>query len=505
MVKQLDRVMVLVAAIFFACAARVSSEHVDVLLPGAAQPRSLDAAALQAWYGDKLDLKKDAQLTKDIQRAEALVTNLLLTADSSKRLTLKQELIALKLPPLALRAVMRYGQIPSWKDLKKGEFNVTVTVPTPGFKDMPVNVTLLVPKNYTQEKRWPVILSLHGAHGNGGEYAQHWLQGSGVEQIKDFIVVAPTAIEGYGWGPSTYGRAQVSAALNFVASAFRTDPERVYIEGCSMGGVGTKRLAAFWPDRFAAMVTRAGPPIPPQQAAVLRNLHALPWLSFAGAQDEKIAEKYFIAEKELATKEKLPATMEIFPDRGHESFEDKDKDVLNFFASNTIQRAPDRLRFVSFEDGGGQRHHYAEITATDTFADSPSDEIVLNNSKIDEPLLKQMQTAATLSQYEAFLKQAKEKGLVLESKKIWSKGRELDLHVDRVANAIVIDRTAFVKQARFYVDDDVVDMDKEIVVRIQDRILLKKKVERSIPVLIDELLKSGRRDVTYWGSLDVRL
>ena len=56
---------------------------------------------------------------------------------------------------------------------------------------------------------------------------------------------------------------------------------------------------------------------------MLRNLHALPWLSLAGAQDKLIAEKYFIAEKELALKEKLPAKMELFPDRGHEVFQDK--------------------------------------------------------------------------------------------------------------------------------------------------------------------------------------
>ena len=172
--------------------------------------------------------------------------------------------------------------------------------------------------------------------------------------------------------------------------------------------------------------------------------------------------------------------------------------------ANTRALAPEKLRFVSFEDGGGERHYFVEIGATDTLADPQSESIVLNNSKIDDPLFKQMQAATTLAQHDALLKQAKEKGLVLESKKVWSKARELDLHVDRAANSIAFDRIALVKQARIYVDDDVLDMDKEIVVKLQERVILRRKVERSAKFMLDEMLKTGRRDVTYWGVLEVR-
>ena len=102
---------------------------------------SLDAASLQAWYGERLDLKSDSQLAKDIQRAEALITNMLRTPEGAK---LKQELLALKLPSAVLRTVVRYGQIPAQPDARKGEFTTVVQVP--GFKDKPVAVTLLVPE-----------------------------------------------------------------------------------------------------------------------------------------------------------------------------------------------------------------------------------------------------------------------------------------------------------------------------------------------------------------------
>ena len=405
------------SAAFLTCVTCGAVELAEFPKLGEAQPRALDVTALQAWYGDTLILKNDAQSATDVQRAEALITNLLRTTEASRQQILKQQILALKLSPAVLRAVVRHGQVPALLEARKGAFSVSIAIP--GFKDKSVNAALLVPDGYTTEKLWPVILSLHGAHGNGADYLKHWRHDSAADRIKDYIIVAPTAAEGYGWGPATFGRAQISAALDFVNAHYRTDPERLYLEGTSMGGVGAKRLAAFWPDRFAALVTRSGPSIPPQQASALRNLHALPWLSLAGAQDKLIAEKYFIAEKNLATKEQLPATLDIFPDRGHESFQDKDADALAYFAANARRRAPDKLRFVSFEDGsGGQRHYFVEIAATDTLADLQSDEIVLNNSKTDDPLLKQLQTAATLTQYEALLKQAKEKGLVLESKKV---------------------------------------------------------------------------------------
>ena len=94
---------VLVAAIL---SSAVAGERIEFPPVGEAQPRSLDAAALQAWYGERLDIKSDAQFVKDIQRAEALITNLL-RADVSKQAPLKQDLLALKLPPATLRAVVR--------------------------------------------------------------------------------------------------------------------------------------------------------------------------------------------------------------------------------------------------------------------------------------------------------------------------------------------------------------------------------------------------------------
>ena len=152
-----------------------SAERIEFPPPADAHERTLDIAALQAWYGTALDLKSDPQLAKDVQRAEALIANLLHTADAAKQQPLKQQLLALKISPSVLRAVVRHGQVPAWASAPKGEFSASI--PVPGFKGRSVELTLLVPQDYTDQKSWPVMLSFHGAHGNGAGYLKALVAG----------------------------------------------------------------------------------------------------------------------------------------------------------------------------------------------------------------------------------------------------------------------------------------------------------------------------------------
>ena len=464
--------------------------------------RALSVEKLQAWYGDSLDLKNDAQLAKTAQSAEALIHAIFSSAEVGTRLSKERELNALALPPMTLRAIVRYGRIPNI-EAKKGVLNAEA--PVPGFKDKSIKLTVRIPDEYTIDRSWPVILALHGAHGDGPGYLEHWTHGPGAAVAGKYIVLAPSADKVYGWGPASFGRAQAIAALDWVIANYRVDADRVYMEGTSMGGYGTKRLATLWPDRFAAISPRSGPPLSPLQMATMRNLHALPMLSFAGRDDKLIPEKVFESEKDEITADGLPAEMNILSGRGHEVYQDKDPDAVAFFEKHPRDRAPASLTFDSCEEGPGVRHYYVEITETDSRGNQQASEIVLNGTKGDDSIIKQMQAARDIVQYEALLKQAQEKGVLLENRKTWSKPREITLHIDRANNSIVIEKTAFVRQFKIYVDDDLLDMSKEIVVKSGERTLLKRKIERSTHFMLDEMSKTGRRDMTYWGVLDIRL
>lgn len=107
------------------------------------------------------------------------------------------------------------------------------------------------------EGRKPVILALHGGGERGSDgliQTEVGLAGA-IRRNPDrwpAIVVFPQAPKDALWmgGPAKVAM----AALAQAESEFRTDPDRVYLAGLSLGGNGVLRLAYEQPDRFAAVV-----------------------------------------------------------------------------------------------------------------------------------------------------------------------------------------------------------------------------------------------------------
>ena len=121
---------------------------------------------------------------------------------------------------------------------------------------------LYVPADYTSNKVWPVIVSLHG---NGRQGSDGMLQ-TGTDfaiRIREnrapfpALVVFPQAKVGTRW---FYPEMEelVIAELERVTAEFRVDPTRIYLQGYSMGATGSYRLAFRWPEKFAALVVVAG-------------------------------------------------------------------------------------------------------------------------------------------------------------------------------------------------------------------------------------------------------
>jgi predicted peptidase len=133
-----------------------------------------------------------------------------------------------------------------------------------GFLDRTVTVSgtphryqVYVPAGYSAStQRWPVILFLHG----GGERGSDGLLQTNVGLPSAIriasakypaIVVMPQVPRDSVWIGVP---AQVAmATLDQTLAEFRTDPDRVYLTGLSLGGNGTWNLAYRFPERFAAI------------------------------------------------------------------------------------------------------------------------------------------------------------------------------------------------------------------------------------------------------------
>ncbi|MBX3481962.1 prolyl oligopeptidase family serine peptidase [Phenylobacterium sp.] len=103
----------------------------------------------------------------------------------------------------------------------------------------------------------PVILALHGAgeRGSDGLFQTEVGLAGAIRRHPErwpAIVVLPQAPLNTLWmgAPAKVAMAALAAA----EAEFRTDKDRVYLMGLSMGGNGTWRLAYENPDRFAALV-----------------------------------------------------------------------------------------------------------------------------------------------------------------------------------------------------------------------------------------------------------
>jgi len=122
-----------------------------------------------------------------------------------------------------------------------------------------------VPCDYTPQRRWPVILFLHGA-GEGGRDAllpTEYQLGSAIRRNADrfpAIVVFPQVQRQVGWADADVRFAL--EALSATEREFITDPDRVYLTGVSSGGKATWYTLYRYPERFAAALIvcgRAGP------------------------------------------------------------------------------------------------------------------------------------------------------------------------------------------------------------------------------------------------------
>jgi phospholipase/carboxylesterase len=94
--------------------------------------------------------------------------------------------------------------------------------------------SLYVPEYYSPDRRWPLVMALHGGSGNGRGFLWSWLRDA---RSHGAILVAPTAMGGT-WalmGDDT-DTPNLNRILDAVRSRWNIDSERMLLTGMSDGG-----------------------------------------------------------------------------------------------------------------------------------------------------------------------------------------------------------------------------------------------------------------------------
>ncbi|HMA66084.1 MAG TPA: prolyl oligopeptidase family serine peptidase [Chitinispirillaceae bacterium] len=125
---------------------------------------------------------------------------------------------------------------------------------------------LFIPKNYDPVKKYPLVVTLHGAGSdnvaqvNNNDQAHPWIEDS-IQAREPHFIMAPNC-PGSTWGGmmgttatslSAEGKAVVDA-IEDLKKKYSLDSNRFIICGFSIGGAGTYHLIQFKPDYWAAAV-----------------------------------------------------------------------------------------------------------------------------------------------------------------------------------------------------------------------------------------------------------
>ena len=209
-------------------------------------------------------------------------------------------------------------------------------------KTAALDYLLFLPEGYESggEKKWPLMLFLHGAGERGTNVAKVAVHGPAklVKTKKDFpfILVSPQCPDERSWNDD-----ELLALLDSVIAKHNVDTTRIYLTGLSMGGYGSWSLGTRYPERFAAIapICGGGDHLPilltsKNNKAALRTMGV--W-AFHGGKDPVVA----LEESQHMTNALMRAgckdvKLTVYPEAGHDSWTQayNEPDIWNWFLAH---------------------------------------------------------------------------------------------------------------------------------------------------------------------------
>lgn len=390
------------------------------------------------------------QLTEEAVRA--YVWSVDDAARSAARATIERDSsnAALTLPQMRqLEEWVRLGNNDFVERADTGAVIHKMTVSAPGDREIPLLIR--VPRAYTPERAWPLLLAMHG--GPTGD-ASGALQGAAnmlqvwtpAAEAAGWIVASPAMVDVVARDGRTADRLpyeifhpeEARSVLDVVREAFHVDPDRIVSTGISLGSNFSIAFAAAHPDWFSAIV-----PVSTEGESrewLLRNLEPVPSYVLQGAQDRNVrAQAGPRAMDRILTDFGYDHVFREFSDRAHEGFQEHYPDVLEWLSARPRNPAPDEILRVPHMGivTPARRIHWIEVDTRQA------------------------------------LLQARITGQIIDITVRWA------------------------GQITLYLNDRLVDLDQPVTIRLNGQHLHTGRYTRSTTVALDEARASGDTDRLY--------
>lgn len=183
--------------------------------------------------------------------------------------------------------------------------------------DVKLNYLLYLPKDYNEDKAWPLMVFLHGAGERGNNLEQVKLHGPpkliAEGQDFEFIIVSPQCPADKWWvGMDSH----IIALVDEMMEKYKVDANRVYLTGLSMGGYGTWNVAGNDPERFAAIVPICGG----SKSLLAARLKNVPIWAFHGEKDNVVPMSESVQMVDAVNAAGGQAKLTLYPEAGHDSW-----------------------------------------------------------------------------------------------------------------------------------------------------------------------------------------
>ena len=185
------------------------------------------------------------------------------------------------------------------------------------------------PKNFDKNKKYPMILFLHGVGSCGDTFEKLEKNPYFLNADTDrFISYAPLC-NAVSWFDLFE---HLKALLEFAANEKCVDAKRIYGMGASMGGYGTWQLGMSLPDTFAAIVPICGGGMY-WNAERLKNT---PVWAFHGAKDPAVKCEESIKMTDAVKRHGGDARLTVYPENEHDAWSDtyKNYEVFEWLLSH---------------------------------------------------------------------------------------------------------------------------------------------------------------------------
>lgn len=221
---------------------------------------------------------------------------------------------------------------------------------------------IYVPSGPAPADGYGLTLLLHSLGANYNQFSDTRNQSQLGERGSGSIVITPEGRGPDGW---YYGHAGADTFEVWadVASRYRLDPDWTAISGYSMGGYGTYKLAAEYPDLFARANPVVGPPglgiwvppAPPQPGGagsntnrMLASVRNVPFLIWDGAEDELVPVAGPVAQAQSLDDLGYRYIFDLFTTADHFTLavNDQYEPAAAFLGTHLVNRNPPHVTYV---------------------------------------------------------------------------------------------------------------------------------------------------------------